>query len=286
MADKDMPVDEEHFESIPWSELVPQTRNQPWLVYVAAGAVVALVIGALIARNSSAGGEPVASSPTSLVVSTTNDVTLDAPVTEPGLLSEADLRAEIPPAADGARAAVMRAEWFVTDYFTIDAAGGRSAELAGALGRAVPEADAGVTTYVEWARAWGAAPEGDGTYRVPVAYRSITATDSGFVRGLVHSVAVRVLVGPEGGTRVVDLPEPVDLSGAPDPATLPTPEPVPEAIAAAALESASGWGDAPTVIDGIKYNDAWRVKVEATDDQGTEWPLVVWIETPREPSNG
>jgi hypothetical protein len=40
------------------------------------------------------------------------------------------------------------------------------------------------------------------------------------------------------------------------------------------------------VIDGIKYNDAWRVKVEATDDQGTQWPLVVWIETPREPSNG
>lgn len=276
-----MPVDEEHFESIPWSALVPQTRSQPWLVYVAAAAVVALVAGVLIARRVSTGGDPASSSPTAVVVSTaTNDAALDSdPVTEPQLVSEADLMAEIAPAADGTRAAIMRAEWFVSDYFTIDAAGGRTDELAGALGRAVPDADGEVTTYVEWARAWAAVPEGDGLYRVPVAFRSITATDSGFARGLVHAVSLRVQVGPEGGTRVVDLPEPVDLPVPPDPASLPAPEPVPEAIAATAIESASVWGDAPTVIEAIVHNDIWRVKVESTDEHGTTWPLVVWIET-------
>ena len=51
MPDDDMPVEEEHFDSIPWSSLIPQTRDRPWLVYVAAGAVVALVLGVLASRS-------------------------------------------------------------------------------------------------------------------------------------------------------------------------------------------------------------------------------------------
>ncbi|MGI9648582.1 MAG: hypothetical protein ACR2OI_08705 [Acidimicrobiia bacterium] len=278
MADKDMPVDEEHFESIPWSALVPQTRNQPWLVYVAAGAIVALVAGVVIARSVGAGGTSVPSAPTPALAEAGEGPTEANPPAEADLQSEADLLAEIPPASDGARAAVMRAEWFVTDYFTIDSAGGRTAELAGALGRTPPEWDSEVTTYVEWARAWAAVPEGDGRYRVPVAFRSITATDSGFVRGLVHGVAIRVQVGGEGGTRILALPEPIELPASPDLVALPAPQAIPDEVAATAIESASAWSDEATVIEGIRQGDVWRVTVEASDDTGTAWALVVWVD--------
>jgi len=275
-----MPVDEEHFESIPWSALVPQAPQQPWLVYVAAGAVVALVAGVLVARSVSPGGNAAAVPVSSIAtpVETGENLAEPDPVEGVDLLSEADLRAEILPASDGARAAVMRAEWFVTDYFTVDAAAGRATELAGAMGRTSLPEQPDVTTYVEWSRAWAAEPEGDGRYRVPVAYRSITAGESGFVRGLVHAVAVRVQVDPGGGTRVIDLPEPIELPPSPNLAPLPEPEPVPEQVAEQVIALVATWGDEPSVIEGIIVDETWQVVVEVTDDQGTVWPMVVWID--------
>jgi hypothetical protein len=279
MPDNDMPVDEEHFDSIPWSSLIPQTRDHPWLIYVAAGAIVAVVVGMLAAR-SMGNADPVATVVTEI---TSPPMTAPAPPPSSGLISEADLRADLPLEPVGAEAAAMRAEWFVTDYFTRDGAGGREAELAGALGRPVPDTNAGATSYVEWARAWETVPEGDSRYRVSVAFRSITETESGFARGLVHAAAVRVQVGPNGGTRVVDLPEPIDMPASP---TLPAPshpEPVPEETATRALEQASSWGagEPATVIEGINHDGRWRVVIEVSDDQGTVWPLVVYLDDQR-----
>ncbi|MBT8247003.1 MAG: hypothetical protein HKO82_14815 [Acidimicrobiia bacterium] len=278
MPDDDLPVDEEHFDSIPWSSLMPQTQNRPWLVYVAAGAIVAVVIGMLAAR-SLPGRAPVAE-PVPVATTLPPQPTAPASSSPPTslLLSEADLRADLPAADGGADTAAMRAEWFVTDYFTRDAAGGRETELAGALGRPFYTVSSDVTTYVEWARAWGTIPEGDGRYRVSVAYRSITATERGFQRGLVHAVEVLVQVGAEGGTRVVDLPEPTALPPAPAPANPPAPELVSEEIAAAALEAAAGWGDPISVVEGTQYADSWDVLVEIADDHGTIWPMMVWVE--------
>jgi len=281
VAEEDMPVDEEHFESIPWSALVPQARSQPWLVYVAAGAVVALVVGVVVARSVTAPRPATAmsvSSPATPVV-TGDDLLGPEPVEETDLLSEADLLAEIAPATDGERTAVMRAEWFVTDYFTVDGAGGRSAELAGALGRASASSQPAATTYVEWSRAWAAVHEGDGRYLVPVAYRAITANETGFVRGLVHAVNIRVQVDPGGGTRILDLPEPIELPASPDLVALPEPGPVPEFVAERALAATAVWGEALSVVEGLQANGTWRVTVEVGDDQGTQWPLVVWVES-------
>ncbi|MDH3606664.1 MAG: hypothetical protein OER12_06680 [Acidimicrobiia bacterium] len=273
MADDDMPVNEEHFESIPWSSLVAQTDARPWLVYVATGAVVALVVGLLVARSF-----PPTSAAPSPVVAVESSVNQTPPATSPTtLLSEADLRAELAPGESGQSAALARAEWFVTDYFTNDGAGGRSAEVTGALGRPFSSTGPEVTTYVEWARAWEVEHEGDGRYRVAVAFRSITETDKGFVRGLVHGVAVRVQVGPGGGTRVIDLPEPITFPPAPTPADLPLAGPVPEAIAEQAQVVASEWGKEATVLDGLEVGDAWRVAVQVADDIGTSWTLVVWV---------
>lgn len=279
MIDKDMPVEEEHFDSIPWSSLIPQTQNRPWLVYVAAGAIVAVVVGMLAARSVGDAG-PVATPVTEI---TSPPVTAPAPPPSSGLISEADLRADLPPGIIGADAAAMRAEWFVTDYFTRDGAGGREAELAGALGRPVPDTNAGATSYVEWARAWDTVPEGDSRYRVVVAFRSITETESGFARGLVHAAAVRVQVGSNGGTRVVDLPEPIAMPASPTLPVPPPPEPVPQEIATTALEQAAFWGDDATVLEGVNDNETWRVTVQITDDQGTPWPMVVWVVTTEQP---
>jgi hypothetical protein len=276
MPDENMPVEEEHFDSIPWSSLIPQTQDRPWLVYVAAGAVVALVLGVLASR--SVGTNPPAASPVTDITSPPVTGAAVPPTSQP--LSEADLRADFEPGAEGVAAAAMRAEWFVTDYFTLDGAGGRQAELAGALGRPFYTVASDATTYVEWAKAWEVVAEGDGGYRVSVAYRSITAAGAVFERGLVHGVAVRVQVGAEGGTRVVDLPEPVHLPPAPTLADLPLPEPVPEDVAVQARENASNWGGGATatVIEGINDNGRWRVMLELSDTQGTLWPMVTWIE--------
>jgi len=274
VADDEMPVNEEHFDSIPWSSLIPQDRDRPWLVYVAAGAVVALVVGVLAARSVRSASPRL--DPVPVATTEPNHANAFPPPSRP--ITEADLRAEIPPGQAGAEAAAMRAEWFVTDYFTQDGAGGRQAELAGALGRPLPANDSDITTYVEWARAWAAVPEGDGRFRVSVAFRSITATEAGFVRDLARAVAVRVQVAADGGTRIVDLPEPAELPPAPVLAVPPAPEAVPASIATRALDRAATWGEGATVVEGINDNGSWRILIETTDTHGTVWPLVVWIE--------
>jgi hypothetical protein len=281
VTDDDMPVNEEHYDSIPWSSFIPQNRDRPWLVYVAAGAVVALVVGVLAARSlqsAAAPLDPVAASLTEVV----GTIAASPPTSRP--IAEADLRAEIMAGEAGAQAATMRAEWFVTDYLTRDGAGGRQAELAGALGRPSPTEDSAITTYVEWARAWEAVPEGDGRFRVSVAFRSITATDAGFVRDLTKGVAVRVQVAADGGTRVYDLPEPAELPPSPVLAAAAAPQPVPEPIAIRALDRAATWGDGASVVEGINDNGSWRVLIEVADDHGSVWPLVVWVDA--EPTRG
>lgn len=271
-----MPVDEEHFESIPWSALIPQERDRPWMVYVAAASLVALMVGVLAARSlrtTSPGTGPEAA-PAPVVPATT-------PVAPPASvppMSEADLLAELQPGDQGPESAAMRAEWFVTDYFTEDGAGGRESELAAALGRPAPAARLDATTYVEWARAWDVVSEGDGRFRVLVAFRSITATDAGFRRGLVRGVAVRVRVDTNGGTRVVEVPEPAELPAAPAPAGPPDPVTLPAEVGRRALESASVWDGEATVVEGSHDDGVWRVRIDVVDEAGSVWPMVVWVE--------
>ena len=264
-----MPLQEEQYESIPWSHLVEQARPQPWLTYVAAAAVVAVVIGVVVARNSRP-SLPVQDegSTTSTMPATTTSV---APLSERDLLSASALD-------EGALAAAMRAEWFVRDYFTVDGAGGRPEELTGALGWSPPAGDEPGITYVEWARAWSVLPAGTGRYRALVAFRSITETEDGFQRGLTRGVAVEVDVGDDGGSRVIDLPEPIELP--PSPTVLPPPGPgdPPQPVTDLALDQASAWGDPVAVLEGADTGEGWRVVVTIADEFGTPWPLVVLVD--------
>ncbi len=112
----------EEYEQIPWSELTtrpPDDRRR--LIYLVAGGLGALILVVLVARAflSPSRAVPVAPSVT-LAQSETTATTAAAPATTVGaatpapalLYREEDLMAF--PATPGERAAVARAEWFVT----------------------------------------------------------------------------------------------------------------------------------------------------------------------------
>ena len=203
--------DDEHLEAIPWSQLMVEAKtDRPLLIYVAAAALLALAVGVAVARGLGR-SSVVAAAPAPVTPAVVEEVVL------PELITEADLRTQLEPTGAGELAVIPRAEWFVVDYFTVDGAGDRQANLEEALGWSPPPAVNDQTTYVEWARAWEAIDLSDGRYRVLVAYRAISNLDGGFTRGPVRGVAVSVQLGADGGSRVIDLPEPVPIPSGPEP---------------------------------------------------------------------
>ena len=250
--------------------MVDAKGDRPLFVYVAAAAVLALVVGVVVARGM--GGPPAAE------VATVSPV---APVVEevvaPEPISEADLLASLESTEAGALAVVPRAEWFVADYFTADGAGDRQGGLEEALGWAPPALAESPTTYVEWARAWDSIDQGDGLFRVSVAYRAISSEDGAFVRDPVRGVAVSVQLGADGGTRVVDLPSPVPIPSGPEPTIPAETGPVPDDIAAMARDLARSWSGDVTVVGGVELTGSWRVLLVVGIESG-HWPLVVSVE--------
>ena len=244
--------------------------DRPLLVYVAAAAVLALTVGVAVARGL--GRSTTATAPIALTPVTSQEAVFAEPP-----ITEADLRAPLLPTEAGVLAVIPRAEWFVADYFTADGAGDRLAVLEDALGWSPPAAEISSTTYVEWARAWDSMELSDGRYRVLVAYRAISNLNGTFTRGPVRGVAVSVQLGADGGTRVIDLPEPVPLPPEPAAATAADAEPVPESIAESARELARSWSDDVAVVGGSELDDAWRVVIEVDVASG-RWPLVVRVD--------
>ncbi|MFH1329411.1 MAG: hypothetical protein ABIJ48_01935, partial [Actinomycetota bacterium] len=134
----------EEFEQIPWSELTarpPDGRRR--IVYLAAGGLGTLVLAVLVVRafGSPSPATPVAPAITVAQGETTVATAITTPTATtaavaaspaPSLLyREADLMAF--PATPAERAAVVRAEWFVTDYFTADLEPAGSADVRAAL---------------------------------------------------------------------------------------------------------------------------------------------------------
>lgn len=263
--------EDEHLESIPWSQLMVEAKgDRPMLVYVAAAALVALVVGVVLARGF--GQSPrVEANPAPSMPEVVEEPVLSPPI------SEADLRAPLKTTDTGRLAAIAQAEWFVTDYFTSDGAGDRDLAIEGALGWKPPAADNDVLTYVERAQAWDAGEDADGRYRVLVAYRAISKLDGVFQRGPVRGVAVPIQIGADGIAKVVDLPEPVSIpkgSMAGEPFEVGS---VPELVADAALDLGQGWGEAASVVGGTELESAWRVLVKMSVPSGS-WPLVIRVD--------
>ena len=109
------------------------------------------------------------------------------------------------------------AEWFVTDYFTVDGSSENERSLRKLL---APEASSlllphsGDTPipamYVEWARSVDVRDIGDALVEVDVVYRTITETDAGFVRDPVSAVVVTVRSGVVDAG-ITGLPMPIDV---------------------------------------------------------------------------
>jgi hypothetical protein len=277
----------EEYEQIPWSELTtrpPEGRRRLW--YLAAAAVGALVLGILVARaffsSSSAPSAPavtVAEGETTLGT----EAAAAASPTPSLLYQEADLMAFT--GAPEERAAVARAEWFVTDYFTADLEPSGSADVRSALpsGAALPEMpqdSTGSLSYVEWARAFRVEEVGDGGYRVGVVFRALGAPpDRGFYRLAVRAVEVTVEVSTDGGTVVTDLPTPVALPAGPEPEgwSEESADP-PREVSDAALALVAGWGSEPRLVTAQQGEGGWRVVLTLADEVGNRWPVSVWVD--------
>jgi hypothetical protein len=288
-------METEEFEQIPWSQLIPESDDgRKRTLYVAAGVVVALVAGVVAARSFRASEPTVVDLPaqpapaaepdaaaTAEPVPTAAPEPSAAPAVAGDPLSEADLMAVLP--EEEGRVAAARAEWFVTDYFTVDGGAGAAERMAGI----VPDAlvgflphGAGATglSYVEWARAFRVEPGGAAEYAVSVAYGSVASVAGGpIVRQPVAAVEVTVRFNDAGEPEVAGLPRPIPVpnsSGALVAVQAPPPEVTTQALAVATVH-----GTEPEAVAAYRTPRGWDVVVMVTHAaSGVRWPLAIPVE--------
>ncbi len=269
----------EVYEHIPWAELaVPAREKKTWVVYVVAGAILAASLGTLAARSvvRSTASPSLATVPT---VPEPVAVTLPPPSTQEEALTEADLLAIAPGQSEISAAA--RAEWFVTDYFSTggDPAASRAVLEALPEGSGLPAPTGSVSnSYVAWVATTRIEALGRQRFRSTVLFRVLVSGEDGeYVRLPVRAVDVVVEVDPAGGTRVMDLPMPVEVPAGPVSESWGEAADVPDGVRAAALRRADSWGDEPAFIEGSHREGGWRVVVSVVDGAGVRWPLTLWL---------
>ena len=196
-------MESEEYEQIPWSNLVAETKPPvDRRLYIAAGVLggmIVLVIGMRLFASPSPGPtdlsmSTVSSTSNETVAPTADTPTPDTPVSVVGAVSEADLMAAYPEVSASSMVAGFVAEWFVTDFFTIDGSEEtvRSIEmrLRGDPAAELPHEDPELPdTFVEWARAFSIDDDGSNA-EVEVAFRTVHATEGGFARDPVGAVVV------------------------------------------------------------------------------------------------
>ncbi len=211
-------MDNEEFKQIPWSSLMTDKAQgvdpKVYLVVGIVGVVVAFIFGIRLFGGSGTQPTPPIDSPTAVVSSVARSTT-----TAGLIVSEADLMAG--PAESGVDTGTLRdvafAEWFITDYFTVDGSSENERSLRALLAPTasnllLPQSgdEESASTYVEWARAVTVRDIGAGQVEVDVVYRTITETDAGFVRDPVSAAVVTVRSSPVDAG-VVGLPVPIDV---------------------------------------------------------------------------
>jgi hypothetical protein len=303
--------DVERFESIPWAALLPEEngRRNRWLS-IAGAVLIALVVGFVTLRVVNSGpaetvvtlGAPTGSDGTLKHVASTVEAAgtertapepepaaepaIESVVPESRVFSEADLLAVAPDG--GLEAAVMRAEWFVVDFFTVDDDANGNA-VRGAMGTpptvALPHDLPTGVSYVEWARAYAVESLPGSAYRVSIAFRTLSGPKGeAVVRRPVRAVAVEVAADASGATAVLDLPQalspPVVLPALPTTERCEGGGIVSAAVESAALQIAGASGADSTVIGGAACNGGWRVAVEVTDASGMTFPMIAWVPGP------
>ncbi len=264
---------EEH-EEIPWAMLVDQEhRSRSRMLYLVAAAILIVVVAVAAVRwvDSRRHGELPAAA-VEIVAPTTLP-----PVSTTALLSEADLVGRDDSA--GRRAAIVRAEWFVTDYFTMD--GSPAPELIGAFPNdaTLPElpqlAGTSAVSYVEWARAYAARSHEDG-YVVTVVFRTLYENEEQrYERSPVRAVDVIVLVD-DHLTAIGDLPIPVEPpTGQAISGWMHGTGEVADADLASSLEYAGRFTTDPALLESGAAGLEWRVVFTVEDPSGALLPMVM-----------
>ena len=209
-------MDNEEFEQIPWSSLMTDKADgvDP-KVYIAVGVVgllIAVIFGIRIFGGSS--GQP---TPTADVPAVPESVATVTTTTSGLIVSEADLMAAPSNPYVGALPQVAFAEWFVTDYYTVDGSSENERSLRELLASSassllLPHSSDTLlpAMYVEWARSVDVRDVGNAMFEVDVVYRTITETDAGFVRDPVSAVVVTVRSG-QTDAGITGLPVPIDV---------------------------------------------------------------------------
>ncbi len=281
----------EEIEQIPWSALAAKAPDPlSRIPYAVAAAVAVIVLGVVISRVIGGGEEP-----TMVTLPVTEEQAVvpvaaetapiesaaAAPVTTAAPLSEADLMAVA--IDDESLLAAMYAEWFVSDYFTVDGDGVVSERLVEQLGEVViPHQSPAGLSYVEWVRAFAVDTQRSGRYMVDVAYQALTsATEGRYSRSPIRAVAITLDIDVDGTVTLVDLPAPAELPSRKAMAgSTAVPVDPPHEVAARALQLATSAGTDPVVGQASRDGTRWRVVVEVGDGSGNRWPMVAWIEDP------
>lgn len=273
----------DEYEEIPWSTLLTENRQgRAKTMYMAAAVIVAVIIGFVGVRWLTAPGhgeQPALAAP--IETSTTEAVVVEAESsTTTAVLSEADLMAVVPAVAE--LAAVARAEWFVTDYFTVDGPIPEELITAFVNDAAIPNlptGDGNGISYVEWARAFDVRPTASG-YAISVVFRSLTEEpDGAFVRGPVRAVDVLIAV-EDGETAVAELPIPIlppvyhRIEG-----WMETEGEAHDEAITATLDYAGMFDENADVVESGAAGPEWRVVFTIGDRSGNRWPVVMRSDT-------
>ena len=274
----------DEYEEIPWTTLLSEHRHgRAKTLYLAAAVIVAIVIGFVGIRWLTAPGhgeQPALAAATETTTSDAAPTVIESTTTTTTVLSEADLMAVAPAVAE--LAAVARAEWFVTDYFTVD--GPMPEELISAFVNDaaipnLPNGDGEGISYVEWARAFDVRPT-TGGYAISVVFRSLTEEpDGAFVRGPVRAVDVLIAV-EEGETAVAELPIPIlpPVYHAIEGWMVTNGQAHDEAITAT-LDYAGMFDENAEVIESGAAGPEWRVVFTVGDRSGNRWPVAMRSDT-------
>jgi hypothetical protein len=273
-------VDE--YEEIPWSTLLSEhQQGRTKTLYLAATVIVAVVVGFvgirwLTSPGHGDGGAVAAQADTTTVPGAGAVESTTTATSTTAILSEADLMAVEPSILE--LSAVARAEWFVTDYFTVD--GPLPEELISAFvnDAMLPDlpspSDADIS-YVEWARAFDIRPTESG-YAVSVVFRSLTEEPGGaFIRSPVRAVDVLVAVD-DGETAIADLPIPIlppvfhTIDG-----WMETEGEAHDEAIAATLDYAGMFDEEAVVVQSGTAGPEWRVVFTIGDRSGNRWPVVM-----------
>jgi len=232
-------------------------RGEGTVIAVPGAATATTVTAASMPDGAAAATEPPVSAPQSAPASAPAPA---ATLPPPALYTEADLMAVAPEQEQ--RRAAATAEWFVTEYFTVDQVD-----------------DDEPAMWVEWARAVEVGAVAPGRYDVVVLFSTLgRGLDGEYRRAGPRAVRIPVEVTVDGAVPI-DLPAPLPV--AVDPVFTPPPmgdDAVPEQVAVAAVAAAATFGTEAEVSGGTAGVDGWRIVVSVADPSGLRFPLVVTVD--------